>query len=609
MPGPLKLILIFGALLCMIMASTFHGKKSIGVEESISQFRIDSKVFASDIIALEKALQNLDSSKPETLQKAKNQLVTCRLAYKNIEYLLEYFFYTSSRVYNRAPKNEIEEPFLEYQELAGLQYLETLLFDSMPERHKPIFKEQTTLLRIASTDLNSLLYDFQGTDQQVLESVRVELVRIISLGITGFDAPSLKSGIMESAVALKSTQKILKPYLINSKTRTDSLEFFLNKSQIYLEKNTDFDSFNRLDFLTNYALPLQKELGKMIRENGFEINKYGVLNYGADHVFSKNAFQKQSFPSSNSNATDHEITLGRKLFSETALSGNGTKSCISCHNPANYFSDGLVKSVNFDQTSTVKRNAPTLLYAGFQHSQFWDGRAKNLEEQIETVIKDPLEMHGTMEKALAQLNSDGAYRKAFRKAFSKKRSEMISEKEVYKAIASYIRTLDPYNSPFDQYLAGNKKALTDNQKAGFNLFMGKAQCGTCHFAPLFNGLIPPFYALTEFEILGTTKTENLLNPESDADDGRFVFRPIKFYKGAFKTPTVRNTAKTGPYMHNGAFHSLETVLEFYNQGGGAGLGLDFPSQTLSSGKLNLTETEKKDIIEFLNSLTDNLKSI
>lgn len=609
MPGQLKLILFCAALLSIIMAATSHDDRTIGVNQSTTQFRVDSKAFASSITDLEMALSGLDSSKPKTIEKAKKLLVSSRLAYKKIEYLLEYFFYTSSRIYNRAPKNEIEEPFLEYQELAGLQYLETLVFDSTPEKHKRIFKEQTTLLRLASEDVNSLLYNFSPTDAQLLESIRIALVRVMSLGITGFDAPFLKSGILESAVVIQSMQKSLQPYIAENKSAGDSVDFFLKKTYTYLQNNPDFDEFNRLEFLTTCALPLQKHLGKLIRGIGSETNEYRTLNYGSDHIFSHNAFQTSSFTGSNRAVSNKEIALGKKLFSETALSGNGTKSCVSCHNPDHYFSDGLAKSVGFDPTSTVKRNAPTLLYAGMQHSQFWDGRAKSLEEQIEAVIKDPLEMRGDIAGSLARLNADKNYRKDFQKAFSKKGKKEISEEEVYRAIASYIRTLNPNNSPFDQYMAGDKTAITENQKTGFNLFMGKAQCGTCHFAPLFNGLTPPFYTLTEFEILGTTKTEDLLNPVSDEDDGRFNFRPIRFYKGAFKTPTVRNSAKTGPYMHNGAFQSLETLLEFYNQGGGAGLGLDFKSQTLSAGKLNLTEIEKKNIIEFLNSLTDDLKAI
>jgi cytochrome c peroxidase len=103
--------------------------------------------------------------------------------------------------------------------------------------------------------------------------------------------------------------------------------------------------------------------------------------------------------------------------------------------------------------------------------------------------------------------------------------------------------------------------------------MGKAQCATCHFIPLFNGLIPPDYALTEFEVLGTTSTDRLDHPHLSRDPGRYTLYPFPFFKGAFKTPTVRNAALTGPYMHNGAFRDLNRLMDFYNKGGGAGLGL------------------------------------
>ena len=336
-----------------------------------------------------------------------------------------------------------------------------------------------------------------------------------------------------------------------------------------------------------------------------EMNKYGVLNYGADNLFSSNAFDNRAFPSGRIGNSKREIALGKKLFFEKKLSGNSSKTCASCHNPGLYFTDGLVKSKGFDPTLTVRRNAPTLLYSSLQHSQFWDGRARSLEEQVEIVIKDPLEMNGDMSVALRKISAHKNYKKDFREAFVKPKNEGIKEREIYAALAAYVKTLNPYNSPFDKYMNGSKSAMTSNQIAGFNLFMGKAQCATCHFAPLFNGLIPPFYKLTEFEILGTTLTDNLAKAEHDPDEGRFSFRPTPFYKGAFKTPTVRNSEMTAPYMHNGAFKSLDTVMEFYNLGGGAGLGLKLPNQTLSSGKLNLSDQEKQDIIAFLKALTDD----
>ncbi|WP_229216653.1 cytochrome-c peroxidase [Dyadobacter sp. 3J3] len=591
------------------MTASFREKNDTCIPQILKQFRTDSKAFAASISTLDSALQQINSAKPQTITNAKKVLISSRLAYKRIEYFLEYFFYTSSRIYNGAPKNEIEEPYLEYQELAGLQYIETMLFDSIPETHHAVFQEQTKLLSLSANDLNALLYKFGGTDKHILEAVRIEFVRIIALGITGFDAPLLKSGIEESLIALEASQEVLKPYLKKNKSDAANLVFYLDQSILYLKQNPDFDTFDRLEFLTTCMFPLQNHFEKWIQSAELKPDKKGVLNYDANNIFSKNALNAKAFSNQKQNASQAEIALGEKLFSETLLSGNGEKSCASCHNPDNYFMDGLPRSIGFDQKKFVKRNAPSLLYSKYQHSQFWDGRAKSLENQIENVVQDSLEMRGDIKEILSKLNIQKRYQKSFQKVFSKKQNEKITDKEIYRAIASYVETLNPFNSPFDQYMRGNRNSLTENQISGFNLFMGKAQCATCHFAPLFNGLIPPLYKLTEFEVLGTTKTDDLEKPENDPDDGRFQFRPIKFYKGAFKTPTVRNSAKTAPYMHNGAFQSLETLMEFYNQGGGAGMGLSVPSQTLSSAKLNLNEKEKNDIIAFLNALTDDLNDI
>ncbi|TLV04073.1 cytochrome C peroxidase [Dyadobacter luticola] len=435
--------------------------------------------------------------------------------------------------------------------------------------------------------------------------MRLQLIRVISLGITGYDAPSLKTGVMEAKVSLE----IIRDVLSNSfkqKNLTDSVDFYLNHSIQYLNDYKEFDSFDRMHFLTRYALPLQTHFGKLTRDLKLEINTHGALNYQAKHIFSPDAFDKKFFSSSKKNPSPAEIALGKKLFFDKRLSGDNGRSCATCHNPALHFSDGLPKSIGFQSNTFVKRNAPSLLYAGFQHNQFWDGRSKTLEKQIETVIKDPAEMHGNMAMIMKKLSADKSYLNTFHKAFHQKPGEKIREKQVYQAVAAYVGTLSPFNSRFDHYMNGDAKALTENEIHGFNVFMGKGQCGTCHFAPLFNGLIPPAYKLTEFEILGTPANDQLDAASIDGDDGRFSFFQIQFYKNAFKTPTVRNAAVTAPYMHNGGFKTLEAVIDFYDRGGGAGLGLDFPNQTLSSARLNLTDQEKQDIIAFLHTLTDHL---
>jgi len=151
---------------------------------------------------------------------------------------------------------------------------------------------------------------------------------------------------------------------------------------------------------------------------------------------------------------------------------------------------------------------------------------------------------------------------------------------------------------------GDETKLTKAEKKGFNLFSGKAKCATCHFIPLFNGVVPPFYANTESEVIGVPKTKNKNPAELDDDLGKYLFIQSEIYKHSFKTPTLRNIELTAPYMHNGVFETLEEVMEFYNNGGGKGLHIAPKYQTLPFDKLNLSKKEIKDIISFMKTLTD-----
>lgn len=145
--------------------------------------------------------------------------------------------------------------------------------------------------------------------------------------------------------------------------------------------------------------------------------------------------------------------------------------------------------------------------------------------------------------------------------------------------------------------------LTYSEKLGFNLSMGKAKCATCHFPPLFNGLVPPYFEETESEILGVPRDKFNVT-QIDNDPGKFNFTQLEIHRFAFKTPTLRNIELSAPYMHNGVFESLKEVMDFYNHGGGAGQGMYLPNQTLPSDSLHLSETEKIAIIDFMKSLTD-----
>ena len=574
---------------------------AMGVRSSIYYFRTEAPLFAASCSALRTAISRLDNKDPHTLTEARQQLINSRLHYKRIEFFLEYFFRSSSRIYNSPPKYEAEEPEMEYQSPLGLQVIEALLYEKDPGAHKKELFQQADAVAGSASALPGFLYEFHASDQQLLEALRLELVRIISLGITGYDAPLLKSGISEAREALRSMQYQLQPYLVEGEPQSESLQALLCKTIALLESKPGFDTFDRVTFLTEAALPLQRRMGIFIRLKGLELNTNGVLNYSAPDIFSPDALTLESFPAEGKGSVTM-IELGRRLFGEKALSGNGSRSCASCHSPEKMFCDQLPSPLAMDGHHHLARNAPSLLYSSYQYEQFWDGRARTLEDQVRMVLRDTLEMNADYSAMSKRLNAIPLYACLFQEVFPDEAQG--GPEEVARSIAAYLRTLHPMNSPFDRYMEGDKMTLSPRQINGANLFMGKAQCATCHFIPLFNGLIPPDYARTESEVLGTTRTDNFEKAALSKDMGRYAIYPFSFYKGAFKTPTVRNAAITHPYMHNGAFHSLRKVLEFYNKGGGAGLGLNVPGQTLSSRSLHLRKKEMDDIILFIEGLTD-----
>lgn len=580
--------------------ATFKGQETV-----TAWFKTESQNFAGATLRLQESLAQLDNAAPQTIATARQALMQCRLYYKRIEFFLEYFFQSAAIIYNGPPKYEIEEPYMEYQTPIGMQVIEGLLFETDITAHKEELLKEAAAISSSAQDLHALLYGFTANDRQIMESLRLELVRIYALGISGFDAPLLKSGVSESYEALSGVQHALAPYLEQHTPHADSVAYYMNGSLQFLQNGGAFDNFDRLRFLSRYALPLQRNLGTLIREMQLETQSLpGALNYHADHLFSKDAINMPGAPAANADM----ISLGKALFYEPALSGNNKISCATCHQPDLHFSDALPKSRAFDGHSQVQRNAPSLLYAGYQFAQFWDGRDSSIEMQVMDVMSNPLEMNADHHITIQRLQEHEQYRRLFSRIFPNTGDSAISITRIAGAIAAFVRTLDPRNAPFDRYIDGDTAALSPAQARGFNVFMGKAQCGTCHFVPLFNGLMPPLYNFTELEVLGTPLTDDLLHPQADTDSGRYKVFPIAYYNGAFKTPSVRNVSATAPYMHNGGFHTLEAVVEFYNKGGGRGIGLHTEQQTLSGAPLNLTKNEISDIISFLHALEDTIPS-
>ena len=212
-------------------------------------------------------------------------------------------------------------------------------------------------------------------------------------------------------------------------------------------------------------------------------------------------------------------------------------------------------------------------------------------------------MKGSLQENIPQLKKDTLYAALFEEAY-KNEKEKITQYNIANAIASYIRSLIALNSRFDKYMRGDETKMNATEKNGFNLFMGKGKCGTCHYIPLFNGLVPPDFNETESEVLGVPQTKDTINARLDPDEGKYNFTRSIVHRHLFKTPTLRNIELTAPYMHNGVYSTLEEVMDFYNNGGGAGLSIAPVNQTLPPDKLNLSKKEISNIIAFMKTLTD-----
>ena len=279
--------------------------------------------------------------------------------------------------------------------------------------------------------------------------------------------------------------------------------------------------------------------------------------------------------------TQEKIELGRALYFDVRLSANDTIACATCHSPKLAFTDGQPVSMGIG-TQKGGRSAPTVINRVFSKAQFWDGRVPSLEEQAKGPITNPIEMGmPSHAKVVQKLNDIEGYRKWFRKVFGTD----VTLDGIAKAIAAFERTVLSGNSPVDRYnYLGDEKALSADAIRGMKLFKEKANCTQCHAG--FN------FTDEEFHNIGIGWDG------SKPDLGLYAISKKTEDIGAFKTPTVREIANTGPYMHDGRFATLRQVIDFYDQGGLANPFLDSQIK-----KLNLTDQEKVDIIEFLRSLS------
>lgn len=544
-----------------------------------------------------------------SLDQLQKEVLETRKAYKKIEFIIEYRYPSFAEEHiNGAPLLHIEKTESGAYILTpeGLQTIDEMVFSGEDFEKNALF-ELTQMLMNEANLLASGFHAKPILKMDLIESIRLELVRIFTLGLTGFDTPGSLNALEESRVAFGSMFEFLKPNL--SEDQTIRIAPIFDKAQQMFKQNKDFESFDRLTFLVEVIEPLYQELNNVqsgMHDDRLVKNAMG-WNSKSAHIFSDDFLNPYQYTALTESQNSVELKeLGQKFFFDASLSSNGKISCASCHNPNLAYTDGQAKSLSSVEGKTVARNAPTLMNAVYSDRYFYDLRAFSLEQQAEHVIYNHMEFNTSYNEIVDKINQNSNYTATVKELFG---SKEINRETYSRALASYVMSLRSFNSPFDQYVRGELEELDQDVKDGFNLFMGKANCGTCHFAPTFAGLVPPFYRKNESEILGVLKDPKSDEPELDDDFGRNHNRVVSesswIYDRSFKTSTVRNVELSGPYFHNGAYSSLEEVVEFYNNGGGLGYGLEVKNQTLSGDSLHLNEAEQKALIAFMQSLTDN----
>jgi cytochrome c peroxidase len=285
------------------------------------------------------------------------------------------------------------------------------------------------------------------------------------------------------------------------------------------------------------------------------------------------------FPADNP-YTIAKVALGKTLYFDTRLSRATVQSCASCHNPGYGWGDGQPKGVG-DGMKTLGRRSPTIINAGYGHIFMWDGRAGSLEEQALGPIQADVEMNLPLARLLERLNAIPGYAPMFAAAFP---NEGMSAKTLAKAIATYERTIVSERAPFDAWIEGNEKAISEEAKRGFVLFNNKAQCAACHEGWNFTN--------DGFQDIGLAS--------QDIGRGEYLPGVIKM-KHAFKTPGLREIGRRSPYMHDGSLATLEAVVEHYNHG-----GVDRESRSDLMKPLGLTAQDKADLVAFMKTLDSNL---
>lgn len=611
-----KHVLFFAFILTILVGFSFKEKTTVTAYRAHYQSGLASLLQKQGELIKQLGVLELSPAGTKTIQQEINQV---RLQLKSMDFWLRYLEPISYKKINGPLPVEWETEVFEKFEKpykrdgAGLTLATLYLDEQNPAKDSLIHLLKLSYQATKIYNEDSITKHLNNFDHFYFCN-RLYLLNLAAIYTTGFECPQTARIIPELKEMIKQVGLIYSHYntsFPNQPLPQNYITLYEKMQAFVTEQSDDSETFDHFSFIKDYVNPLFSINQRLIFDYGASTNSYVdyALNKNCNSIFNKSLYAGQNTKGVYLRIYDAKTlseieVLGKTLFHDPILSGNNQRSCASCHNPASGFSDTVNSTAfAFNKSGRLPRNTPSLLNADYNHLLMLDGKHISLHNQAKDVITNPHEMACDEKEILAKVLSCAEYKAAFNRLLKRIPEEKeITTQHISSAIVYYYSRFSKYYSPFDRAM-NNQAQLSEKAKRGFNLFMSKAQCATCHFVPQFNGVKPP-YVGSEFEVLGVPA--DTLYTALSKDKGRYEVNPAKETLRAFRTGTLRNADKTKPYMHNGVFNTMEQVIEFYNTGGGEGHGLPVGNQTLSADSLRLTKNEKNDLMAFISSLNEDI---
>ncbi|MEM9888246.1 MAG: cytochrome-c peroxidase [Bacteroidota bacterium] len=509
-----------------------------------------------------------------------------RVQYKNLEWIL---LPTVSTTKLRSINNNKNWAAYSYEkesffpETGVLQKIEkTLLEEEKVTKVSQIIKaEIEESIRILE-ESSILLQNQKLSLGRIYYLLKSSLLYHYSNTLNAYDRIEHHKSIHEFRQVLKTQASLLKAYLSEEEAVAECV-FLLKQLNAHL-KYQSWEQIDRANIYQVWIVPILQEYTKLIQSAAYVLRDTDPLNVENAHLFSDHLFNLNYF-TDTATVNDFRalVDLGKQLFYDPILSDNNKRTCASCHKSSKAFTDGRQTSIGFDLISKGKRNAPSLINSIYKGQYQHDLSQVNLFDQITYVIKHPAEMNTSWQKIEQRLSTSTDYLRQFEACFSKSH---LDSTQIASALIAYIASLSSLNSPFDQYMRNEIDSIGTLAVEGYNIFMGKAQCGSCHIPPLFSGLQSDQYKDQGYFRI------NL--PERKSDEQGLAHQSIyeEEYRHFFNIPSLRNLSYTSPYFHNGSLFSIEDCIKAHQ-------AEELPmTQILSPKELNA-------LSQFLNTLNDS----